>query len=106
MTSAVLIIQVFRFHLGGLRQRFSFFPWGDMNKQEDFQDTESHLGTVRGNTWLLLESSPSKWSREVKRQKLGPSDKPGLLDHASPEASIDPALDFTVTGARLSQESF
>lgn len=31
-------------------------------------------------------------------------DIPGFLDHASPETSADPALDFTVTEASLNQE--
>lgn len=42
---------------------------------------------------------------KIKREKLDPSDITGLLDHASPEASGDPPLDFTVTEACLSQES-
>lgn len=42
---------------------------------------------------------------KIKREKLDPSDITGLLDHASPEASADPRLDFTVTEACLSQES-
>lgn len=76
-----------------------------MNKQEAVQAPESHLGTGRGNAFLGLESSPSKWSREVKKKKLDPGDKPGLLDHASPEASAGPALDCTVAKATFSQES-
>lgn len=42
-------------------------------------------------------SSPSQWSREIKRMKLDPGDVTGLLDHASPEALADPALDFIAT---------
>lgn len=86
---------------GSAETKILFLPLRGMNKEEAVQATESHLGTGRGNASLRLDSSPNKWSREVKRKKLDPGDIPGLLDHASPEASADPALDLTT----LCQES-
>ena len=39
--------------------------------------------------------------KNIKREKLSLGDLTGLLDHASPEASADPLLDFIVTEASL-----
>lgn len=90
-----------------LRQRFSFFPLpGHEHRNRKLSKLLKAYWNWERKHVLRLESFPRNESRKVKREKLTPGDITGLLDHASPEASADPPVDFTMIEASLNQESF